>query len=1028
VAVSVERRSALAALADLLQSAAPRDFDTWLSAALPQVAALVDADGALATFADPDGGGRGAWGQPLAAPVGPAGTDPPPGGGDLAEFVAAPSRFGDFAAVLAVPIRFEGRRVGSLLLGWRRPPGDVGSARLHTLAVAASYLGSARSAHRLRERATAAEREASRLGKLYRALSQCNQAIVRAEAERDLLAGVCRAAAEYADLSLAWLGFVDPAGERVAPEVWCGGPAWLVRRLRTPQRSAELMRAPGLVARALREGRVCVLEDLPSLGGAFPWPDEARRAGYGSYAVAPVEDGKRRGVLALYARERGFFSERDRDLLAELAHDLGYGLRALAARRELERSLGITRTVFEAVQDGLMLTDGAGRILSANPAAADMFGRPAQELQQLTAASLLDESGRQAIDAALRRLRRRRRGVAALEVNGRRADGSLFPLAVSVAEAGAREGRRIVGVLRDLTASRKAEARAAHMASHDPVTGALIRAGLRPGLERLLKAASPTATRAAVAILDLDRFSDVNDGYGHAAGDRLLAAMARRLRRFVGPDGIVVRYGSDEFALAVLLPAATSAERWAMQVRRQAERAVRLGQDALQLSASVGVAVAPDDGQDADSLLNRARFSLSAVKDGGGHGHRVFSAELERAREARRGLSHRLRAAVAAGELVLHYQPQVDMAGCEVRAVEALLRWQDPEGGLRLPGAFLPQLRDPRVIGLVGDWVIRHALAQWRRWLDQGLSLRVAVNVAPEQFLAPDFATRLRRELWRAGALGRQALELEVTESAALRDVDQARRVAERCRAMGVTMALDDFGTGYASIAYLQQLPLDVIKMDMGFTQAMVRDARSWSIAQSILEMGLAAGRTVVAEGVETAAHREALLRIGVRYGQGFYCLRPVPPEDLASWLRARAKRAGAARRTTRATGGAAAYATLVGLHATWLNQVLTASLHEGVVAPEEVTAPAAPCAVQRWAEGQAEGRPDIRRLVEMHVACHDTARRLLAARPGAEREALRNALTREQDRFLTRALEVLCPSTRRAPRRLDGERGRDAG
>jgi diguanylate cyclase (GGDEF)-like protein len=396
----------------------------------------------------------------------------------------------------------------------------------------------------------------------------------------------------------------------------------------------------------------------------------------------------------------------------------------------------------------------------------------------------------------------------------------------------------------------------------------------------------------AVCYLDLDHFKPVNDRYGHAAGDRLLVELASRLRgalrsHAAWSDG-AARLGGDEFVL--LMRAGTVDE-----ARLAVERVLRVvcqpyaigaGLETIQITASVGATVYPLDRSDADTLLRHADHAMYGAKQSGRNGYLFFDPEHSRRTEERVMAIGRLQEALDNHELVLHYQPKVDMRQGTVLGVEALLRWNHPEHGTLPPGQFLPVVEHTGLSARIGDWVLDQALEQLAHWQAMGLDLSVSVNVSARHLQEPDFAQRLEELLGRHSRKLGPKLEIEVLETAALADVAYTSSLLERCRKLGVRFALDDFGTGYSTLTYLKQLPVDVLKVDRSFVHTMLDNPQDLAIVEGVIGLARTFDCTVVAEGVESPAQARTLIDLGCDVGQGLGLSPAMPAHEVYRWVR----------------------------------------------------------------------------------------------------------------------------------------------
>jgi diguanylate cyclase (GGDEF)-like protein len=391
-------------------------------------------------------------------------------------------------------------------------------------------------------------------------------------------------------------------------------------------------------------------------------------------------------------------------------------------------------------------------------------------------------------------------------------------------------------------------------------------------------------------IMDLDRFKEVNDTLGHASGDELLKQVGDRLSQSVRESDTVARLGGDEFG--VLLPKVVDAEAAvavARKLRTTLEDPFTIHGLALQMEASIGIALYPEHGGDVQSLLQRADVAMYVAKEHPA-GCEVYSRDRDDYSPDRLTLLTGLRRAIDRGELLLHYQPKADLRTGEILGVEALVRWRHPERGMIPPDEFIPAAQKTGVIGPLTMFVLDEALRQCRTWLLQGLELCVAVNLSTRNLLdlhLPEAVAELLAR-WEVPA---GLLELEITESTILADPVRAMQILSRLDEMGVRLSIDDFGTGYSSLAYLKRLPVDELKIDKSFILGMDESENDEVIVRSTIDLGRNLGLRVVAEGVESPQAWSRLAQLGCNVAQGYFLSRPVPAEQLTQWLADRAGR-----------------------------------------------------------------------------------------------------------------------------------------
>ena len=443
---------------------------------------------------------------------------------------------------------------------------------------------------------------------------------------------------------------------------------------------------------------------------------------------------------------------------------------------------------------------------------------------------------------------------------------------------------KAAGELRDRLAVafsvREREREMAWRATHDSLTGLLNRRGLEERLDALL--AHQSHQQHAVLFVDLDHFKDANDSLGHAAGDAILCEMAQRLLTCVGDQGLVARQGGDEFVL-VLQQVNAAAARWlAERVVTALAEPFELAGERHQFGGSVGITRYPLHGQGRDELLRQADIAMYAAKDSGRNRFALFDESLELAAQERLRVPRELRRDLELGKLVGHYQARVRPSDGCITSVEALVRWQHPERGLLMPGAFIALAEESNLIEDLGTWMINEACARMARWRRQHPTLqRVSVNVSPRQLMSGALVGHVQHALARH-ALPASALELEVTESLLVADASEAYAQLNELREMGVIIALDDFGTGFSSMAMLSKLPIDVMKIDRAFIKNLGQDNTAMAIIRSIAELAHSLGLHLVAEGIETEAQAALLGALGCDEFQGFLYSKPLPPAEFS--------------------------------------------------------------------------------------------------------------------------------------------------
>jgi diguanylate cyclase (GGDEF)-like protein len=434
----------------------------------------------------------------------------------------------------------------------------------------------------------------------------------------------------------------------------------------------------------------------------------------------------------------------------------------------------------------------------------------------------------------------------------------------------------------DITERRKAEAQIAYMAHHDILTALPNRVRLREEMEKALRRVD-RGERIAVLYIDLDHFKAVNDTLGHPVGDVLLQAVADRVRTCIGPNDTVARLGGDEFAIvqfATELPADPSALAWRL-IEAISEPFDVHGHHVV-VGASIGIAVAPNDGSDPDQLMKNADIALYHAKEDGRGAYRFFEPEMDARVKAKRALELDLRRALARGEFEVFYQPIVKLASNEISGFEALLRWRHPERGMVPPSEFIPLAEEIGMINAIGAWVLKQACTEAARWPDP---IKVAVNLSAIQFKGGAVILDVVSALSQSG-LGARRLELEITETALLQNTEATLSTLHQLRELGVHISMDDFGTGYSSLSYLRKFPFDKIKIDQSFIRDLNDKPDSIAIIRAVVGLGSTLGIATTAEGVETQEQLLQLRNEGCTEVQGYLYSKPKPACELGPLLR----------------------------------------------------------------------------------------------------------------------------------------------
>ena len=554
----------------------------------------------------------------------------------------------------------------------------------------------------------------------------------------------------------------------------------------------------------------------------------------------------------------------------------------ITARKEAESNLQQAAQVFQNARDAIIMMDAEYRVRAVNGAFTDITGHPPEHIVGQPLASL----GWDADDGFYERIWAELDGKDywESELTGVRRDGQRYPVRVALTAIRDPHGdiSSYMAMLTDISERKRAEEQVRHQAEHDALTGLPNRILFLDRLHQALATWRRQHDRCAVMFLDLDRFKTINDTHGHLAGDLVLREVAARLRANVRRVDTISRLGGDEFVVLLAdIKGADQAAHVAGAVTQALARPIDVKAQALTLSASIGIALCPDDGDDVETLLHHADLAMYHAKQDGRAAFRFFSPAMNAHVIERVELEKRLRQALDGGEFVLEYQPEIEVASGRVHGVEALLRWRHPERGLLLPQDFLAAAEHSGLIVPIGEWVLREACRQARAWRDAGHPVTVAVNLSQAQLAHGDLLAAVDAALARAG-LAPQALDLEIAEDALIRGEAAFAATAQALPARGVELSVDRFGTGLSSLETLRRFPLTKLKIDRSYIGDVGHDPVDAAMVPAIIAVARSLHLRVVGEGVETAAQLAFLRQHGCDDYQGFFASGASAQPDLA--------------------------------------------------------------------------------------------------------------------------------------------------
>jgi len=562
----------------------------------------------------------------------------------------------------------------------------------------------------------------------------------------------------------------------------------------------------------------------------------------------------------------------------------------ITERRQAEAALHLSNSAIEASSNGIVVIDARSAqrtILYANPAFEQMTGYDEAEILGQDIFRLLGCQEEHALfdylSSALSQGERR-----CSVVPSRRKDGTAFwnEFAITVVRNAEEAISHYVGVLSDVTVRIEYQEQLAHQATHDELTGLANRSLLMDRIDQAIANAHRYRHSAAVLLVDLDHFKYINDSMGHAAGDQVVQEVAKHLVSCAREGDTVARMGGDEFVLVLnRIEDEQDVARVLQRILDSVSQPMLVEGRKLHITCSLGVSLFPKDGNDAENLLRYADTAMYHAKNSGRDGYWFYTADMNARMMERLTLEGHLRHALEQQEFVLHYQPQLDMRTGQVVGAEALIRWQSPTLGLVPPGKFIPLAEETGLIIPIGDWVLKTASEQLKRWQTAGLPvMRIAVNISALQFRHKQFSNRLKA-LLEENQLAANHLELEITESMLMHDVEEAIAILRGLKAIDLQLSLDDFGTGYSSLSYLKRFPIDVLKLDQSFVRDILVDSDDATIAKTVIGLGHSLNLKVVAEGVETAEQYAFLQRHDCDLVQGYYFSRPLVADAFEQFL-----------------------------------------------------------------------------------------------------------------------------------------------
>jgi|GEM_PF-459393 len=726
-----------------------------------------------------------------------------------------------------------------------------------------------------------AEAEIERLNRLYVALSECNQSIIRCRNESELFQQMCSDIVQYADFSMVWVGLVNPNTRTIRPVASYGAHLGYLEGVEIPLDAEETFMAPA--QRAVRERQPVWVQELSSEPVMKGFVDAGELHDWGSLAVLPLHRvGKVMGVFVIFADYPAAFDVSSQNLLIELVSDIDFAIENF----EREGQLHLSAQVIEQSSEGLMLLNSSGKIAMINNAFTVITGYEFDEVRgknpALFSSGVHDHDFYATIWQAVNE-----NDSWQGEVFNRRKNGDILPIWLSIKVMRDTQGQltHYIAMFEDLTERKKAEERMHWLSHFDSLTGLPNRALLRERCNMAISIAQLNSECLCMMFVDLDNFKHVNDSLGHGIGDELLKLFAERLRNIVREQDTIARLGGDEFALVLSATSKEEATLLARQLLLIAEEPYMVGHHEISLSTSIGISLFPTDGEDFDTLSRGADAAMYRAKEKGRNDYCFFREEMLASSTRLLQLDSALRRALERDQFAVHYQPKMSLETGRIVGFEALLRWVHPELGFISPAEFIPIAETNGEILEIGEWVFRTAAKQLKEWMDKGFnSLSVSVNLSAVQFRHPRLCERIMLIL-NEFELPPESIHIELTEGVAMENPEAAIAVIDHLHKKGVRISIDDFGTGYSSLAYLKRFSVYSLKIDRSFIMDIPSDIDNMAIVEAVISLAGSLGMVTVAEGVETEEQLAFLRKRGCKEIQGYLLSRPVPAENIPAFL-----------------------------------------------------------------------------------------------------------------------------------------------
>lgn len=774
-----------------------------------------------------------------------------------------------------VPVQFSPAEEESVLTAWRQ------------LVIQAESLGS---------QGKSGKQHHQQLNQLYLALSQCNQAIVQSQDKYSLFEQICRIIVNLGHANMAWIGELGADNKRITILNAFGSG---VNYLNEVEISADpaVPSGKGPCGLSLMSDHPYWVHDFQTNPISAFWHEKANEFAWKSAAFLPLHvEGKVIGCLSLYADHEHAFDQDTQRLLQGMAANIDFALDRFEVQAQrsliqshLRESEQRAQLVLENALDAIVNIDMQGLIVEWNLAASHIFGYKRSEvLGRRLEDVIVPPEYWQAHQRGMLRLQQTGKSRLLgklIEITALRRDGTEFPIELTIVEIERDQEHYYSAFIRDITKRKEAEERIRILANYDALTGLPNRNLLNERVTVEIEKAWDQDGQFALMFLDLDHFKDVNDSLGHRYGDNLLIELTKRFESLVRPQDTICRLGGDEFVFLLAEADHVIAKEVVERLLKAVEQPFVIDQYELTITASIGVAIYPDDGLDMESLQRNADVAMYRTKKESRNSYRFFSNHMQLQTARNLQLVNALRHAITLGQLAVYYQPQVALDTWRLLGVEALLRWKHPQLGFISPAEFIPLAESSGLIITIGSWVLEQATQQMHAWQQAGIhGIAVSVNLSSIQFRDPKLPALVKSTLEQY-KVSPDCLELELTEGVALENPEGAVAMMDALNKLGVRLSIDDFGTGYSSLSYLKKFKVYKLKVDQTFVRDISTDDEDKAIVIAIIQLARSLGLKTIAEGVETPEQKAFLQAQGCDEMQGYLLSKPMSSEDATAFL-----------------------------------------------------------------------------------------------------------------------------------------------